>query len=58
MQFRFYVTDLHEGLVFGTNSEEDAENLSKSEDYFVVDSENGTWLTSNGATVDIDQSGN
>ena len=54
MQFRFYVTDLHEGRIYGTDSEEEATDLSASEDHFVLDSENGVWLLSNGEKLNID----
>lgn len=48
MKFRYYITDTGEGAVFGTNSEEVAHQWSSSEDYFVVDTETGSW-------IDIDQ---
>ena len=45
MKFRFYVTDLHQGLICGTDDAETARDFSASEDYFVVDTETGKWLT-------------
>ena len=45
-KFRYYITDLNEGHVVGTNSEELASNCALSEDYFVVDAEQGEWLQS------------
>lgn len=58
MKFRFYITDLHEGLVFGSDSEEEAKQFSLSEDYFVVDSQEGKWLTSYGKSIDVKESNN
>ena len=58
MQFRYYITCLHTGSVQGTDDPEVAESLRHSEDYFVVDSESGLWLTNDDEhdIVDIDQS--
>ena len=53
MKFRYYITDLHQGLIVGTDEPETARDYAASEDYFVVDTLNGTWLTSNGADKDI-----
>ena len=53
MKFRFYVTDLNNGTVYGTNDSLLAADVSMSEDFFVVDSETGTWLHANGDQVDI-----
>jgi hypothetical protein len=54
MKFRYYVTDLTDGSVKGTNSTKDADNLSYSEDFFVVDSETGEWLVADGERHDIE----
>lgn len=51
MKFRFYITDLFAGAVVGTDDKEEAENISASEDHFVVDSETGEWVTSSGRTA-------
>ena len=53
MKFRYYITDLHQGNVVGTNSEEMAKSLATSEDYFVVDSVEGRWLISDEVFVNI-----
>ncbi len=45
MKFRYYITDIYQGEILGTNSSETAESLADCEDYFVVDSETGKWLT-------------
>lgn len=51
--FRFYITDLHQGQINGTNSEEDAQSYAESEDYFVVDTNDGTWLLPGAERVKI-----
>ena len=45
MPFIYYITDLFEGAVFGTDSEAEAEQFAASEDHFVVDSRTGEWVT-------------
>jgi hypothetical protein len=45
MKFRFYVADLGQGMIVGTDSPEEANDLAQCEDYFVVDTETGEWLT-------------
>jgi hypothetical protein len=45
-KFRFYITDLFEGVITGTDDEAMARRLALSEDFFVVDSENNLWITS------------
>ena len=52
MKFRYYITDMHSGSIHGSDSAEVAASLRHSEDYFVVDTETGMWLTS-GDDVDI-----
>lgn len=51
MKFRYYITDLHSGSIVGTNDTEIATKLSGSEDFFVVDTETGEWITPNGPVV-------
>ena len=46
MKYRYYITDLIEGVVVGTNSRPIADNFAESDDYFVVDAQNGLWLQS------------
>jgi hypothetical protein len=53
MKFRFYITDLNNGQVSGTNDQDLAADVSLSEDFLVVDSENGEWINANGSYVDI-----
>ncbi len=48
MKFRYYITDVYEGIIRGTDDEDDAYNFASSDEYFVVDSEAGEWLTIDG----------
>lgn len=52
MKFRYYITDLFNGQISGSNNEDQAKELAQCEEYFVVDTETGQWLTPNGP-VDI-----
>lgn len=49
MKFRFYITDMTEGEVFGTNSPSTADEFRASPDHFVVDAEQGEWLSMSGS---------
>lgn len=53
MKFRYYITDLFEGAVTGTDNTEHAEAFACSEDWFVVDSETGEWLQPEGVRVEV-----
>lgn len=48
MQFRFYITNMHSGSIQGTDKKSHAEDLAQSEDYFVVDTKTGEWVTTEG----------
>ena len=54
--FRYYITDLFEGQIVGTDSDEDAESYAQSEDFFVVDSTTGEWLQPEGVRVKVEPS--
>lgn len=54
MKFRYYITDTLEGLIVGTNDSVYALAAASSEDYFVVDSETGEWLTSSGKALPVE----
>lgn len=45
-KFRFIITDTLDGCLKGTNDEEAAQNLARSEDFFVYDSQEGVWIDS------------
>ncbi len=53
MKFRYYITDIGSGTVIGTNKTEHANDFALCEDYFVVDSEAGIWLQSEGGSVEV-----
>lgn len=44
MAFIFYITDLYDGSVKGTNDENLAKEYAKCEDFFVVNAETSMWL--------------
>lgn len=44
MSFRYYITNLIDGTVEGTDDTQSAENLATCEDFFVVDSNTGEWV--------------
>ena len=48
MTFRFYITDLYDGAIRGTNDAELAREYSLNDDFFVADTEKGLWLTPTG----------
>lgn len=48
MKYRFYITNLFDGVIQGTDLEGVAELYSPCEDFFVVDTESGEWLTTEG----------
>lgn len=56
-RFRYYITDLIQGTILGTDYVEKAKNYALSEDYFVVDSENGTWIRSDGQAYPVQEAG-
>lgn len=45
MKYRFYITDLFDGQIKGTNSVEDAMAYSNCEEYFILDTEKDMWLS-------------
>ena len=52
-KFRFYIADTFNGEVKGTNDEDVAKDIAKSEDAFVVDTERGVWLLADGDEVEV-----
>lgn len=57
MIYRYYITDLYTGNILGTSSEEVATQFAASDDYFVVDTECGTLLLSDGESIIIKEVG-
>lgn len=52
-KFRYYITNLHDGVIQGTDAEDVAIDLSLCEDFFVVDAEAGEWLSASGEAVAV-----
>jgi hypothetical protein len=46
--FHFYITDLHNGKVTGTDDRDLALSRAQCEEYFVLEPAENKWLTSNG----------
>lgn len=53
MKFRFYIVDLMEDKLVGTNDEAVAKYFADSEDCFVVNAEEGYWLQSGKINSDV-----
>lgn len=51
--FRYYITDLYEGAVRGTDNPEAAKSYAEVEDYFVVDAVTGEWLQPGGEAAPV-----
>lgn len=45
MSFRFYYVTLFDGIVYGSNNEEEMKELSYNEDFFVIDTKENLVLT-------------
>ena len=55
MKFKYYITDISNGEVLGTNQEDVAKALAKSEEFFVVNSETGVWLLYDGRVEPVQE---
>jgi len=53
MTFKYYITDLHDGIVHGTNNQDVAESYATSEDYFVICVESNKWMTADNELLNI-----
>lgn len=53
MKFRYYVTDISDGTIKGTNDTVVATSLAECEDFFVVDTSTGQWLLSDGSMQNV-----
>jgi hypothetical protein len=47
MAFRYYLTCIYDGEVFGTNDSQVAEDASLCEEIFVIDTQDNTEIVSN-----------
>lgn len=53
MKFQYYITDLNEGEIVGTDSYEIAYHFSLCDNYFVLDSHTGEWMLPSGESVQV-----
>lgn len=56
-KFRFYITDLHEGRVKGSNDIQVALDYCHSEDYYAVDAETGEMFCEDGSRTKVEEVG-
>lgn len=52
-KFRFYISDPFDGAIKGTDNSTTAQEFAASDDFFVIDSETGESLLSNGKRTPI-----
>lgn len=43
-KFRFFIVEPEGGYIFGTNDEERAKEVSRDDEYYVIDAEENKWL--------------
>lgn len=55
VRFRYYITDLYDGCVKGTDDEAVVRACRTSEDFFVVDTETNEWLQPNDESRQIEE---
>lgn len=55
MSYIFYITDLNDGSIKGTNNEEIAKEFAASEDNFVVDTTTNEWVLSDFSRQKIEE---
>ena len=54
--YTYYITDLFEGNVTGTNDEKIAKDYALCEDYFVIEPAKNIWHTSDESELEIKES--
>lgn len=52
-KFRYYIVDMFDGTITGTNNENTAQSYSFSEGFFVVDSQTNEWLMDDGTREEV-----
>lgn len=45
MKYRYYIVDLFDGCVKGTNDEKTARDFAIGDEWYVIDTETGKWIT-------------
>lgn len=53
MKYKYLITDVSDGTVYGTDDESLAKNYAQSEDFFVADVERGVLFDTEGDEFDI-----
>jgi hypothetical protein len=53
MKFKYYITDLYDGAVKGTDDTELAKEAAECEDLYVVEADTGTWLLADGLSHQV-----
>ena len=48
MKFRYYITDTFNGAIKGTNDEKKASEFAACQEFFVLDTLTGIWITDEG----------
>lgn len=53
MKYKYLITDVTNGTIYGTDDISLAKDYAQSEDFFVADVERGVWLLTEGDESDI-----
>lgn len=53
MAFRYYVMDLFNGVIKGTDDKDKANNYAESEDFSVLDAKSNEWIQPDGIRESI-----
>lgn len=53
MKYRYIICSTLDGMVRGTNDTDAAESYAESEDFFVVDAQEGKWMLPDGVAEDL-----
>lgn len=54
-KFRYYITDIFNGKIIGTDDKTVAADFTATEDAFVVDTEEGVWMRTDECTADVEE---
>lgn len=52
-KYRYIITDPYDGAVRGTDDDKAAHEFAECEDYFVYDTVDGVWLSTDGERLEI-----
>ncbi len=53
MKFKYYIIDLYDGAVKGTDDTELAKEAAECEDFYVVEADTGLWLLADGLSQQV-----